>query len=57
MRRSQIRHIVLSLTAFFGIAAVFLDKIGKIFFFFFIAILVFSIANIIESTKEPPEKN
>lgn len=57
MRRSQIRHIVLSLTAFFGIAAVFLDKIGKIFFFFFIAILVFSIANIIESTKQPPENN
>ena len=51
MRRSAIRQIVLTLTAFFAVAAIFLDKVGKIFFLLFITLLIFSIAQIIESTK------
>ena len=55
MRRSAIRQIVLTLTAFFAVAAIFLDKVGKIFFLLFITLLIFSIAQIIESTKSKEE--
>lgn len=48
---SQIRSIVYSLSAVFGIAAIFLSTIGKVILFAMIALVTIFLTEILEKVK------
>ncbi|HRI35895.1 MAG TPA: MraY family glycosyltransferase [bacterium] len=49
LRDSDIRLVVFSLSAAFGVAAIFLDRIGKVVLFLLLVLIVFSITRIVRA--------
>ncbi len=52
MRDIEIRTLVFTLSAAFGVAVIFLDRIGKIILFLILAVLVVSMTRIVRAWKQ-----